>query len=162
VLSDRDDHDSWLSLDPAYGHRGDDVDIRVGCDRYVGRAESDALDDIDLDQDSRSRRYSGTTHVSDDASPGEHTVRVKCGDDTLEESFFVQGDGDHNGDGGVAGGGDQVSVYPQGAPETGGGPVPGTDGGSGAWAVVALGIAGVTGAAMAGAGSALARRRAGR
>jgi hypothetical protein len=155
VLSERGDHDSYLSLDPGYGHRGDEVDIHVGCDDSVGRAESDALDDIDLDHDGRQWRFSGTTHVSDDAEQGEHTVRVKCGDDTLEESFFVQGDGDHDGDdGSTPGGGDQVSVYPEGAPETGGGPV--DDGG--APGLTALGVIGLTGAAIAGTGAALARR----
>jgi hypothetical protein len=161
VLSDRGDHDRYLSVDPAYGHHGDEVDIRVGCDWSVGRVESDALDDIDLDDDGKAWRYSGTTHVSDDAQQGEHTVRVRCGDDTMEESFFVQGDGDHQGDDDSPGGGDQVSVYPVGAPETGGGPAGADAGGPGAGSpgVVALGLIGITGAAMAGTGAVLARRR---
>jgi hypothetical protein len=161
VLSDRGDHDRYLSVDPSYGHRGDEVDIRVGCDWSVGRVESDALDDIDLDDDGKAWRYSGTTHVSDDAPQGEHTVRVRCGDDTMEESFFVQGDGDREGDDDSPGGGDQVSVYPVGAPETGGGPAGADAGASGAGSpgAVALGLIGITGAAMAGTGAVLARRR---
>jgi hypothetical protein len=144
------------------------VDVHVGCDTWVGRVESDALDVIDLDRDGRPWRYSGMTHVSDDAQPGEHTVRVRCGDDTLEESFFVQGDGDHGGDGGEPGGGDAVSVYPLGAPETGGGPVDAAatvstgplSGPAGAWAAAAIGLAGVT---AAGASGVLpVRRKAGR
>ncbi|MDT7608008.1 MAG: hypothetical protein QOG96_2511, partial [Pseudonocardiales bacterium] len=161
VLSDRGDHDRYLSVDPGYGHRGDEVDIHVGCDWSVGRVESNALDDIDVDHDGRPWRYSGTTHVSDDAEPGEHTVRVRCGNDTLEESFFVKGDhdGDHDGDNGSDGddstpdGGEQTSVYPLGAPETGGGPV-----GGGSPGLVALGVIGATGATIAGAGTALVRR----
>ena len=162
VLSERGDHDRYLSVDPGYGHRGDEVDIHVGCDWSVGRVESDALDDIDLDQDGRPWRHSGTTHVSDDAGPGEHTVRVRCGDDTMEESFFVQGDGDHEGDDGSAGGGEQVSVYPVGAPETGGGPAVEAAGGNAAlWTLAAIGLTGVTGAAMIGTGPVLGRRDAG-
>jgi hypothetical protein len=161
VLSDRGDHDRYLSVDPGYGHRGDEVDIHVGCDWSVGRVESNALDDIDVDHDGRPWRYSGTTHVSDDAEPGEHTVRVRCGNDTLEESFFVKGDhdGDHDGDNGSDGddstpdGGEQTSVYPLGAPETGGGPV-----GGGSPGLAALGVIGATGATIAGAGTALVRR----
>jgi len=159
VLSDRGDHDRYLSVDPGYGHRGDEVDIHVGCDWSVGRVESDALDDIDLDEDGRPWRHSGTTHVSDDAQPGEHTVRVRCGDDTIEESFFVQGDGDRQGDNDSAGGGEQVSVYPVGAPETGGGPAAEAAGGSAAlWTVAAIGLTGITGAAMIGTGPVLGRR----
>jgi hypothetical protein len=156
VLRDRGDHDRYLHVDPGYGHRGDEVDIHVGCDWSVGRVESDALDDIDVDRDGRDWRYEGTTHVSDDADPGEHTVRVSCGNDTLEESFFVQGDGDHNGDDDSSepGGGEYVSVYPVGAPETGGGPV--DDGGS--RGLTALGVLGLTGAVIAGTGATLARR----
>ena len=164
VLSERGDHDRYLSVDPSYGHRGDEVDIRVGCDWSVGRVESDALDDIDLDQDGRPWRHSGTTHVSDDAEPGEHTVRVRCGDDTMEESFFVQGDGDRegDGDGDSAGGGEQVSVYPVGAPETGGGPATETAGGDATlWTVAAIGLTAITGAAMLGTGPVLGRRDAG-
>jgi hypothetical protein len=174
VLSDRRDHDEYLSVDPGYGERGDEVDIRVGCDWSVGRVESDALDDIDVDHDGRPWRYSGSTHVSDDADAGEHTVRVRCGDHTLEESFFVKGDhggggggggggSDGDGDEGAPDGGEQVSVYPVGAPETGGGPLatvaPG-GGPAGSSALVALGLLGGTGAASAGVGSALARREA--
>jgi len=165
VLSDRRDHDEYLSVDPGYGERGDEVDIRVGCDWSVGRVESDALDDIDVDHDGRPWRYSGSTHVSDDADSGEHTVRVRCGDHTLEESFFVKGDhgggGRSDGDGneGAPDGGEQVSVYPLGAPETGGGPLTGGASG-GSSALVALGLLGGTGAAAAGVGSALARREA--
>jgi hypothetical protein len=185
VLSDRGDHDRYLSVDPGYGHRGDEVDIHVGCDWSVGRVESDALDDIDVHHDGRPWRYSGSTHVSDDAEPGEHTVRVRCGDDTLEESFFVKGDHDGDNNGGHDGdnnngdnnngdnnngdnnnggngpdgddstpdGGEQTSVYPLGAPETGGGPV-----GGGSPGLAALGVIGATGVAMAGAGTALVRR----
>jgi hypothetical protein len=117
--------------------------------------ESDALDDIDLDRDGRDWRYEGSTHVSDDADPGEHTVRVSCGNDTLEESFFVQGDSDHSGDDASSpGGGEYVSVYPVGAPETGGGPVDDSD----PRGPVALGVLGLTGAALAGTWAALARR----
>ena len=157
VLSDRNDHDRYLSVDPGYGHRGDEIDIRVGCDRWVGRVESDALDDIYLDHDGRPWRYSGTTHVTSDAEPGEHTVRVRCGDDTLEESFFVRGheDGDDSSDGDYNSphGGEQVSVYPLGAPETGGGPVGDSPSG-----IAALGVLGLTGAGITGAGAALTRR----
>ncbi|HEX4252316.1 MAG TPA: hypothetical protein VH008_30940, partial [Pseudonocardia sp.] len=156
VLRDRPDHDRYLNVDPGYGHRGDEVDIHVGCDWSVGRVESDALDDIDLDRDGRDWRYAGSTHVSDNADPGEHTVKVSCGNDTMEESFFVQGDSDHNGDdSSTPGGGEYVSVYPVGAPETGGGPV---DDGGGSRAWTALGLLGLTGAALAGTGTALARR----
>jgi hypothetical protein len=162
VLRDRDDHDRYLSVDPGYGHRGDEVDIHVGCDWSVGRVESDALDDIDVDRDGRDWRYEGSTHVSDDADPGEHTVRVSCGNDTLEESFFVQGDGDHSGDDDSAqpGGGEYVSVYPVGAPETGGGPEYGSDGSDnrGSRGLTALGVLGLTGAALAGTWAAVARR----
>ena len=113
------DHQRFLDLRPGFGHRGDQVDVHVGCDRPAGRLDSDALDSIDLDRSGdRDWRYDGTTHVRADAEPGEHTVRVHCGDNTLEQSFFVQG-----GDGGSPGGGDQTSVYPRGGVETGGGPV---------------------------------------
>ncbi|WP_156934630.1 hypothetical protein [Pseudonocardia spinosispora] len=155
VLRDRGDHDRYLSLSPGYGHRGDAIDVNVGCDWSVGDLDSDVLDDIDVDHDGKDWRYSGVTHVRDDAEPGEHTIRIRCGNDTLEEDFFVQGDGDHDGDGGdgdggSAGGGDTVSVYPQGAPETGGGPI------NNSAAMFTLGLAGMTGAA--GVGSASARR----
>ena len=111
-----------------------------------------------MDRDGRDWRYEGSTHVSDDAEPGEHTVRVSCGNDTLEESFFVQGDGDHNGDDDSSepGGGEYVSVYPVGAPETGGGPVDGDDGGSPG--LTALGVLGLTGTVLAGTWVALVRR----
>lgn len=163
VLSDRRDHDEYLSVDPGYGERGDEVDIRVGCDWSVGRVESNALDDIDVDHDGRPWRYSGSTHVSNDADSGEHTVRVRCGDHTLEESFFVKGDhgggSDGNSDEGSPDGGEQVSVYPVGAPETGGGPLTGGASG-GSSALVALGLLGGTGATAAGVGSALSGREA--
>lgn len=135
------DHEKYLDLDPAYGHRGDEIEVNVGCDWSVGRVESDALDDIDLDQDGRPWRYHGTTHVSDDAEPGEHSVRVRCGDDTLEETFFVRGSDDNDNDNDASpDGGEYVSVYPRGGVETGGGPVPGSPAG-----VLALGLTGVTG-----------------
>jgi hypothetical protein len=164
VLRDHGDHDRYLDLDPGYGEHGDDIDIRVGCDRPVGRVESDALDDVDLSRDSHSLRWKADTHVSDDADSGEHTVRVKCGDDTLEETFFVKDGDGHSDNGGSnsddsqAGGGDQTSVYPKGAPETGGGPL--ADQGGTSHGVAALGVFGVTGLALAGAGTALARRNA--
>lgn len=156
VLRDRGDHDRYLSLSPGYGHRGDAIDVNVGCDWSVGDLESDVLDDIEVDHDGKDWRYSGVTHVRDDAEPGEHTIRIRCGNDTLEEDFFVKGDGDRDGDGGdgdggSAGGGDTVSVYPQGAPETGGGPAVNNSA-----AMFALGMAGLTGAA--GVGSASVRR----
>ena len=114
VLDDR-NHGEYLDLDPSFGHRGDEIDVYVSCDDSVGRLESDVLDDIEVSRyDGHGWRYRATTHVEDDADSGEHTVRIRCGDDTLEESFFVQGDGDSPG------GGDQVTVYPKGAPETGG------------------------------------------
>jgi hypothetical protein len=161
VLRDR-DHETYLDLDPGYGHPGDAIDVHVGCDRSVGSLDSEGdavLDDIDLDQDGRPWRFAGTTHVRDDAERGEHTIRIRCGDQTLERAFFVQGNGDNNGgsgdDGDTPGGGDTVSVYPQGAPETGGGPV-----GTGSpTAVLALGLTGLTGAAGAGAASSLRGER---
>jgi hypothetical protein len=149
VLRDRGDHDKYLDLSPGFGHRGDAIDVNVGCDSSVGSLHSDVLDNIDLDHDGRDWRYEGTTHVRDDADSGEHTVKIRCGGDTVEQDFFVQGDGDHDGDGGYdgdnagsPGGGDTVSVYPQGAPETGGGPVDSNPAG-----VLALGLTGLTGAA---------------
>jgi hypothetical protein len=159
VLRDHGDHDRYLDVDPGYGHRGDEIDIRVGCDRPVGRVESDALDDVDLSRDSDSWRWEASTHVSDDAGSGEHSVHVKCGDDTLEETFFVKsgGDGDnHDSDDSQADGGDQTSVYPKGAPETGGGPVAAEGVTPGEAAT--LGLFGVTGLGVAGTGAALARR----
>ncbi|WP_028924777.1 hypothetical protein [Pseudonocardia acaciae] len=153
------DHDRYLTLKPGSGHRGDSIDVYVGCDRSLGRLESDVLDDIDLDRKGRgSFRWSGTTHVEDDADRGEHTVKIRCGDDTLEETFFVRGDDDKDDDGGDGGdgggpsGGDYVTVYPKGGVETGGGPAGGSAG------LVALGLTGVTGAGMPGAGSARGRR----
>lgn len=139
VKRDR-DHDKYLDLDPAYGHRGDEVDVNVGCDWSVGRLESDVLEDIDLDHDGRPWRYHGTTHVEDDAEPGEHTVHIRCGDDTLEETFFVRGSDDTDSDDDSPQGGDDVSVYPKGGVETGGGPAQG-----GAASVLALGLVGMTG-----------------
>lgn len=155
VLRDRGDHDEYLDLDPAFGHPGDSVDVHIGCDSWVGSLDSDVLDEIDLDHDGRPWRYEGTTHVHDDAAPGEHTVRVRCGGDTLEADFFVQGDGDHDGDDGASpGGGNDVTVYPKGAPETGGGPV-----GQSAAALFALGLTGLSGAAGAGLSGAAGRDR---
>jgi hypothetical protein len=169
VLRDHGDHDRYLDVNPGYGERGDDIDIHVGCDRPVGRVESDALDDVDLSRDSDSWRWQADTHVSDDADSGEHTVRVKCGDDTLEETFFVKDGGNDNGGGNdnsgggggnsddsQADGGDQTSVYPKGAPETGGGPL--ADQGGTSHGLAALGVVGVTGLALAGTGTVLARR----
>src|SRR5581483_3157243 len=54
-------------------------------------------------------------------------------------------------------GGKQTSVYPKGAPETGGGPV---DDGDNPVAMLALGITGLTGAGLAGAGAIAERRQA--
>jgi hypothetical protein len=139
VKRDR-DHDKYLDFDPGYGHRGDEIDVNVGCDWSVGRLESDVLEDIDLDHDGRPWRYHGTTHVEDDAEPGEHTVRIRCGDDTLEETFFVRGSDDNDSDSDSPQGGDDVSVYPKGGVETGGGPAQG-----GPASVLALGMAGMTG-----------------
>jgi hypothetical protein len=138
LLRERGDHDRYLDLDPAFGHPGDSIDVHVGCDSRLDELDSDVLDDIDLDHDGRPWRYEGTTHVRDDAEPGEHTVRIRCGGDTLDVDFFVQDEGDHDGDNGdSAGGGNDVTVYPKGAPETGGGPVGN---------VAALGLMGLTGA----------------
>lgn len=121
-----------LDLDLAFGKRGDDVRVYVICDFTVGTLESDVLGDIEVkrDDDDPPWRYRGTTEVVSDAKDGEHTVRIRCGDDILEEQFFVYSDGD-------AKGGTQVTVYPKGAPQTGGGPVGGPAG--------ALGPAGMTG-----------------
>lgn len=145
----RDDRDfaEFLDLDPSFGHRGDEVDVYVQCDDDLGRLESDVLTDIDLDRDGR--YYHGTARVEDDAEFGEDTVEIECGDDTLTEAFFVQGDdNDYNG------GGTQVSVYPKGAPETGGGPAEDSPLG-----LVALGATGLAGAAgIAGSGRYAARR----
>jgi hypothetical protein len=146
VLRDRGDHNEYLDLDPAFGHRGDAVDVHVGCDSWVSSLHSNVLDDIDLDHDGRPWRFEGTTHVRDDADPGEHTVRVRCGGDALEVSFFVQGSGDRDGDdGGSQGGGNDVTVYPKGAPETGGGPT-----GQSSAGLFALGLTGLTGAGLSG------------
>lgn len=160
VNRDHGDRDRYLTLKPGYGHRGDSIDVYVGCDSSLGRLDSDVLDDIDLDHDGSPWRYSGTTHVQDNADTGEHTVKIRCGDETLEEDFFVRGDdgggggsgGGGGGDNGQPEGGDFVTVYPQGGVETGGGPVNTPAG------VVALGLTGLTGASMSGIGSALGRR----
>jgi hypothetical protein len=153
VLRDR-DHERYLDLDPGYGHRGDTIDVHAGCDWSVSELDGDGvLEDIDLDHNGRPWRYAGTTHVLADAKPGEHTIRIRCGDDWLEKDFFVKGDGDSDhDDGGSAGGGDTVSVYPKGAPETGGGPVRDSD----PVGVTTLGLVGLAGAA--GAGTYLVRR----
>jgi hypothetical protein len=143
-----DDIAEFLDLDPGHGKRGDDIDVFVQCNDndHVSRLESDVLEDIDLDRDGR--YYHGTAKVTDDAETGEHTVRVKCGGDWLEEDFFVHGDGDSSD------GGDQTSVYPKGAPETGGGPAQAPLG------ALALGVTGVLGAGAAGAGQVAERRAA--
>ena len=162
VLPDRGDHDRFLELSPAYGHQGDPVDVHVGCDSRVSPLDSKVLDDIDLDQAGRPWRWAGTAHVNDDAEPGEHVVRVRCGGDTFEARFFVQdGGSDNGGDGDTSvddhaspGGGNDVTVYPKGAPETGGGPVP-----TGTYAVQILGITGLIGAGAAGAAIAWTTRR---
>lgn len=151
LLRDRGDHDEYLDLDPAYGRPGDSIDVHVGCDSRVGSLDSRVLDDIDLDHDGRPWRYAGTTHVRDDAEPGEHTVRVRCGGDTFEVNFFVQEGHDGGGlgedDGGTPGGGNDVTVYPSGAPETGGGPV--GDNQSGPLAFGLLALAGLIGTGLA-------------
>jgi hypothetical protein len=142
LLRDRADHDEYLDLDPAYGRPGDSIDVHVGCDSRVGSLDSRVLDDIDLDHDGRPWRYAGTTHVRDDAEPGEHTVRVRCGGDTFEVNFFVQEGRDTGGadddDGGSPGGGNDVTVYPSGAPETGGGPIGDNQSGPLAFGLLAL------------------------
>lgn len=151
---ERDEHDRFLDLDENYGRRGDDVDVRVHCDRDLKELESDVLKDITLDRDGDDWwKFSGTTHVQDDAEYGEHTIRIKCGDDWLEDDFFVKGggggdDGDDQGDSG-----EQAGLYPKGGVETGGGPADGLPLGA-----VALGLTGVLGAALAGAGSACETR----
>jgi hypothetical protein len=149
VHSDRDIAE-LLDLDPGYGHRGDEVHLYVQCARSVGPLDSDVLDDVRLDRDGR--YYDGLTHVRGDAEPGEHRVRIRCGADTLEKTFFVQSPGQQG-----PGGGGQVSVYPKGAPETGGGPAPAPPGSSPG--ALALGLTGLAGAGAAGAGVVAARRR---
>jgi hypothetical protein len=166
VLRDRGEEE-FLDLDPAFGERGDEVDVTVQCRSGVGELRSDVLEDIRLDRNGRSStRFRGTTHVEDDAERGEHTVSVRCGDRTLAEEFFVKGDsapgdsdgrdsdpGDKGPDSGGADGGDQTSVYPVGAPETGGGPVGGDLGG-----VPTLGLSGMVGAAASGSARTTSRR----
>lgn len=124
---------SDLDLDPAFGKRGDEIKVFVVCDFTVGRLESDVLEDVEVkrDDDDPKWRYRGRTTVLSDAKEGEHTVKIKCGDDYLDEEFFVIVNGD-------AEGGTQVTVYPKGAPQTGGGPAGTGPGG-------ALGLAGLTG-----------------
>lgn len=122
-----------LDLDPAFGKRGDEIKVYVVCDFTVGRLESDVLEDVEVtrDDDDPAWRYRARTKVLSDAKEGEHTVKIKCGDHYVDEAFFVIVDGE-------AKGGTQVTVYPEGAPQTGGGPVgPGPAG--------ALGLAGLTG-----------------
>lgn len=155
---ERDEHDRFLDLDPGHGHRGDEVDIRVHCDRDLKKLESDVLDDIELDRDGdKWWKYSGTTHVDSDADYGEHTVKIKCGDDWLEEDFFVQRDGDSNDSDDS---GEQSGLYPVGGVETGGGPT--ADAGGVPAGAVVLGLTGVLGAVMAGAGGFLETREVGR
>jgi hypothetical protein len=145
---ERDEHDRFLDLDLNHGHRGDDVDVRVHCDRDLKDLESDVLKDIKLDRDGDDWwKFSGTTHVQDDAEYGEHTVRIKCGDDWLEDDFFVQG-GSSKGDSDKGDSGEQTGLYPEGGVETGGGPSGGAP-----YGAVALGLTGVLGAALAGAGA---------
>jgi hypothetical protein len=145
------DHEKYLDLDPSYGHPGDEIDVNVGCDWSIGRLESDVLDDIELDRDGKDWRYHGTTHVEDDAEPGEHTVKIRCGDDTLEETFFVRGSDDNDSDDSPDGG-EYVSVYPKGGVETGGGPVDNQPLG-----VVSLDLTSLSSASIAGIDAALAR-----
>lgn len=121
-----------LDLDPAFGKRGDEIKVFVICDVTVGMLESDVLTDVEVsrDDDDPMWRYRGKTTVVSDAAEGEHTVKIKCGDDYLEEDFFVIVNGEGTG-------GTQVTVYPKGAPQTGGGPVGAPAG--------MLGLAGMTG-----------------
>lgn len=142
----RDDIDEELDLDPGHGKRGDEIDVYVQCNDELGRLESDVLEDIELDRDGR--YYEGMAKVEDDAERGEHTVKIKCGDDYLEEEFFVHGD-DEDSDGG-----EQTTVYPKGAPETGGGS------GDIPLGALALGLTGVLGAGLVGAGAFVDRRAA--
>jgi hypothetical protein len=143
-----DDIAEFIDLDPGHGKRGDEIDVYVQCNDndHVGRLEFDVLEDIDLDRDGR--YYHGTAKVTGDAENGEHAVKVKCGGDWLEKEFFVHGDGESSD------GGDQTSVYPKGAPETGGGPAQAPLG------ALALGLTGVVGAGAAGAGQVAERRAA--
>jgi hypothetical protein len=148
---ERDDHDRFIDIDPNHGKRGKEIDIRVHCDRDLKKLESDVLDDIDLDRDGDDWwKYHGTTHVTSDADYGEHTVRIKCGDDWLEDDFFVQREdsGDDDNDSG-----DQSGLYPVGGVETGGGPTEGLPLGA-----LALGLTGVLGAGVAAAGGVLETR----
>lgn len=109
-----------LDLDPAFGKRGDEIKVYVTCDFSVGKLESDVLEDIEVtrDDDDPSWRYHGKAKVLSDAPEGEHTVRIRCGDHDVDEEFLVIVDERH-----PVRGGTQVTVYPEGAPETGGGPV---------------------------------------
>lgn len=124
VKDDDNSHGSqWLDFDPGYGHRGDEVDVHVRCEHGVGRLDGNGiLDNIELDRDSENR-WSGTTTVQDDADFGEHTIKIRCGDDTLSQDFFVRGEGDKDDNDHSPSGGEYVSVYPKGGIETGGGPV---------------------------------------
>ncbi len=144
------DRDEFLDLNPSFGKRGDEIDVNVGCDRSVSRLDSNVLENVDLYRNGNSDwHYEGTAKVLDNAAVGEHTIKIKCGDQTLEQSFFVHGDGDSST------GGDQVTVYPKGAPETGGGPAEFPLG------ALLLGVTGLLGAGLAGAG-AVAEQRAAR
>ena len=117
----------------------------TGATGRLGRHVVDVLEDVELDRDSDHYwRWDGTTHVDPHADFGEHTIRIKCGDNWLEEDFFVQ-----DGDG--PGGDVHTSVYPKGSGETGGGPEDPVG-------LVALGLTGVLGAGLAGAGAVLERR----
>ncbi len=145
---ERDEHDRFLDLDPGHGHGGDEVDVRVHCDRHLDKLDSDILENLDLDRDGDHYwRFHGTTHVRKDADYGEHTIRIKCGDDWLEQDFFVQHDGDSSDSGG------QTGLYPKGGVETGGGPADDTP-----FATIALGLTGMLGAGLAGAGAIVEQR----
>jgi hypothetical protein len=132
----RGDRDRFTQCDRDWhgSHRGD------GDDRnrhdWDNRCVKDHRDrDCGCDSDRDHHGDSSDSDNGDDHSGDDHSGDDHSGDDK---------------DKGSTGGGKETKVFPKGAPETGGGPV-GSD--SPSWGLIALGLTGLVGVALTGAGA---------
>ncbi|MFD9894568.1 hypothetical protein ACFWY9_34925 [Amycolatopsis sp. NPDC059027] len=131
---------AFLKLQPNAAHAGDKITVLVGCEaKYIKNLSSPVLDFGALspsgpqDDPAKAPVSRGQATVKKDAEPGEYPASFQCDTGKVSVTFTVLG-------------AKQVTQVPSGAPQTGGGDMPGRDNGpfvaAGALGVLAVGAAG--------------------